>query len=123
MRLSEWVALTAKKQHISTSDAFSWELCLTEVVTNVMSYGFDNGAHAPIQVNVINDERGLAMEIIDTGKAFNPLEGNYTPTAKTLEEAKVGGLGIHIVRSYMDVLEYKRENDQNILRMILKSEG
>jgi anti-sigma regulatory factor (Ser/Thr protein kinase) len=32
-----------------------------------------------------------------------------------LEERTIGGLGIHLVRTLMDGLEYKRQADRNIL--------
>jgi anti-sigma regulatory factor (Ser/Thr protein kinase) len=34
---------------------------------------------------------------------------------KPLAEKQVGGLGIHLVREMMDELEYRRENDKNLL--------
>jgi anti-sigma regulatory factor (Ser/Thr protein kinase) len=34
---------------------------------------------------------------------------------KPLAERQVGGLGIHLVREMMDELEYRRENDKNLL--------
>jgi len=36
---------------------------------------------------------------------------------KPVEDRKIGGLGIHFVRSLMDSVEYRREENKNILTL------
>lgn len=61
----------------------------------------------------IADEVVLAFE--DKGKAYNPLERDDPDTAIGAEEREIGGLGIYMVKKMMDAVEYRREEDKNIL--------
>jgi serine/threonine-protein kinase RsbW len=56
----------------------------------------------------------------DDGLAFNPLEMLAPDTKQPLEERPVGGLGIHLVRTLMDEVAYRRQNGRNLL--VLKKE-
>ena len=40
-----------------------------------------------------------------------------------MEERPIGGLGIHLMRRFMDGLDYRREGTRNILRMTKRLEG
>jgi anti-sigma regulatory factor (Ser/Thr protein kinase) len=57
----------------------------------------------------------IEIEIKDDGRPFNPLEAPPPDMGKPLAAKQVGGLGIHLVREMMDELEYRRENDKNLL--------
>ena len=56
----------------------------------------------------------------DDGRPFNPLNVPEPDTKQLLEVRPIGGLGIHLVRKLIDELEYRRQNDKNILIMKLK---
>ena len=61
----------------------------------------------------------MTVEIADDGRPFNPLED--TPTADTtspMDERPIGGLGVHLVRTLMSDVRYRRENDRNRLTMV-----
>jgi len=51
----------------------------------------------------------------DRGAPFNPLDHADPDTNAPLEERKVGGLGLLIVKKTMDTIYYSRENDVNRL--------
>jgi sigma-B regulation protein RsbU (phosphoserine phosphatase) len=40
-----------------------------------------------------------------------------------VSQQKVGGLGIHLMRHYMDSLSYERKDGQNVLTMTKKIKG
>jgi len=51
----------------------------------------------------------------DKGRPFNPLDHVDPDTRAPLEERKIGGLGLLIVKKTMDTIYYSRENDSNRL--------
>jgi anti-sigma regulatory factor (Ser/Thr protein kinase) len=55
------------------------------------------------------------MEFEDRGREFNPLEIGEPDLDIPLEERKLGGLGIHLVKKMVDEAKYRREGDRNIL--------
>jgi anti-sigma regulatory factor (Ser/Thr protein kinase) len=93
------------------------DLCLEEHITNVIDYGFDDPAHQTIVVILSLQQGQLEVEVRDNGKPFNPLLRPNVDTAVPLEAKPIGGLGIHLMRQFMDDLNYRRESEQNILTM------
>ena len=102
---------------VSPDVVFKLNLALDEVVTNIISYAYADGAEHQIGVRVALDGDGVTVRVEDDGRAFNPLDTPTPDLKQDIEERPIGGLGVHIVRSMMDTLEYRRENDRNILTM------
>ncbi len=94
---------------------FQVNLCLDELLTNTISYGFTDGGKHEITVDVALQKETLVITIHDDGLAFNPLEQSEPDISQSIEERPIGGLGIHLVRNMMDAIDYKREKNQNIL--------
>jgi anti-sigma regulatory factor (Ser/Thr protein kinase) len=90
-------------------------LVLEEMITNVISYGYDDSSEHEISVRLSWKHPYMKLEVEDDGRSFNPLGASPPDTRKPLAERQVGGLGIHFVREMMDEVEYRRENDKNLL--------
>src|SRR5499426_1105685 len=96
-------------------------LALEEILTNIISYGYLDGQEHEIRVRLSARPGEVKAEVEDDGQSFNPLAAPEPHTAKALEERTIGGLGIHLVRTLMDGLEYKRQADRNILTIRKKT--
>jgi anti-sigma regulatory factor (Ser/Thr protein kinase) len=92
------------------------DLALEEHLTNLMSYGFpDNREHEiKVRFTLASD---FIIEIEDDGPPFNPLQLPPVDTSVPLEQRPIGGLGIHLIRRFMDGIEYHSEGGRNFLRM------
>jgi anti-sigma regulatory factor (Ser/Thr protein kinase) len=55
------------------------------------------------------------MEFEDRGREFNPLEIAEPDLETPIEDRQLGGLGIHLVKNMVDLAEYRRDGDRNIL--------
>ncbi len=89
------------------------KLAIEEIFVNIVNYS--NADYAI--VNVECDEN-LEIEFVDNGIQFNPLLKKDTETPESLEEVKIGGLGIMLVKNYADDLTYKYENGENHFKII-----
>jgi sigma-B regulation protein RsbU (phosphoserine phosphatase) len=96
-------------------------LALEEILTNIISYGYTDGQEHEIRVRLSVRPGEVKAEVEDDGQSFNPLAAPEPHTAKALEERTIGGLGIHLVRTLMDGLDYKRQADRNILTIRKKT--
>ncbi|HEY6366173.1 MAG TPA: SpoIIE family protein phosphatase [Candidatus Binatia bacterium] len=96
-------------------------LSLEEILTNIISYGYTDSQEHEIRVRLSVRPGEIKAEVEDDGQPFNPLAAPEPHTAKALEERTIGGLGIHLVRTLMDGLEYKRQADRNILTIKKKT--
>lgn len=92
-----------------------------ELLNNTISYGYTDEELHEIKVKVEIKTNNLIISISDDGIPFNPFDNSPPNTDLSLEKREVGGLGIHIVKTIMDELDYKRSNDLNIITITKKN--
>lgn len=92
-------------------------ICLDELLTNIVSYGFEDDLEHIIRFTMDLDNQVLTLSIEDEGVPFNPLEKKDPEVPADLIDVRIGGLGIHIVRKLMDDLRYNRKQGKNKLTM------
>jgi len=114
-RLSQIVTDFAAQHDLAAELVFRVNLALEEIVTNVISYGYDDRSEHEISVRLSWQDPRIELEVKDDGRPFNPLEAPEPEVEKPLVERPVGGWGIHLTRKMMDHLEYRREGDRNCL--------
>ena len=90
-------------------------LSVDELLTNVISYGYKDDSMHTIVIELYSENDYFCIKIIDDGVAFNPLAKKEVDTDTTIEEKEIGGLGIHLVKSMIDLLEYERLDNKNVL--------
>jgi anti-sigma regulatory factor (Ser/Thr protein kinase) len=120
LRLSSWVEAWAHENGVSAILAQCIDLCATELVTNVMSYAYDDAAVHPIKLHLHTDEDRISLEIEDDGKPFDPLETPARPRSTDLDKGRVGGWGIVIVRHFADDVQYCRADERNRLTAVFR---
>jgi anti-sigma regulatory factor (Ser/Thr protein kinase) len=93
-------------------------LVIDELLTNIISYAYLDDEKHDIEIKVELAANRLKVSMVDDGIPFNPL-GKETPdTELSLEERKIGGLGIHLVREMMDRVSYRRRIDKNVITVV-----
>lgn len=116
-RLKEALHEYCEFRELPSNVVFALTLSLDEVVTNVISYGYDDRDEHHIDVTLRSGQGMIEITVVDDGKPFNPLEF-MTPDLKCpIDERPIGGLGIYLVKTYMSELEYKRVGGKNRLTM------
>jgi len=86
-----------------------------ELLSNIICHGFiDEEAHS-IEVKVSVQDEMLQVTLKDDGLPFDPFQHETPDLTLPLEERTTGGLGIHIVRSFVDNSDYLRKDDMNIV--------
>jgi anti-sigma regulatory factor (Ser/Thr protein kinase) len=106
-----------EEQQISPEIAYAFSLTLDEVIANVIRHGITDSSRHEIRVHLWIDDDVLVMQIEDDGQAFNPLLAPAPDLDLPIEQRPIGGLGIHIMRTMMDDLEYERTDGFNILTL------
>ena len=100
---------------------FNVNLSLDELITNIVNYGYDEGAtrqDIELTLKIVNGN--LWVVLVDDGNEFDPFVAVSTPmTDAPIEERKVGGLGIFFVKSLVNETRYERENELNRITLIL----
>jgi serine/threonine-protein kinase RsbW len=92
-------------------------LCLDELLTNTISYGYDDQGPHTIVVNLSLADGLLVAEIQDDGKPFDPRETAPAAPSGSLQSRKIGGVGIHFVKALMDEVGYMRVGRHNVVKI------
>ncbi len=114
------VADSAAKQGFSSRIISRISVAAEEAIVNIIRYAYPD-TKGNIRVTCMKDiSDDLIIEIEDSGTPFNILEKKDPHLSSGIKDREVGGLGIYIIKKFTDELYYRRENEKNLLRMILK---
>jgi sigma-B regulation protein RsbU (phosphoserine phosphatase) len=89
-----------------------------ELLTNIISYAYQDNMEHDIGIKVELSADRLKVSMVDDGIPFNPLGVETPDTELPLEERKIGGLGIHLVRNLVDKVSYRRRIDKNVITVV-----
>jgi serine/threonine-protein kinase RsbW len=112
----------AEVLHFPEAEARAIVRSVDEALTNVIRHAYEGREGLPIELTcrrLWTDGEpavpyGVEIVIEDSGVAANPQKLRSRP----LDEIRPGGLGIHFMKQSMDIVEFSRENDKNVLRMV-----
>ncbi len=105
---------------LSEEVSFKLNLVLDELITNAISYGLNTVVQPEIHVRITLDQDYAYVCLRDNGQAFDPFSEAPEPDIDAaLEQRRIGGLGVHFVRSMMDTCHYQREGEWNVITMTL----
>ena len=82
-------------------------LAVTEAVANVIRHAYDNHTDKRIDFELSVEHDEFRLDIIDYGTFVDPGQIASRP----LEDVRPGGLGVHLIKTTMDKVEYKK-NEQ-----------
>lgn len=118
---SRWARDLAAEFGLSDDDTFRLDLCLSELVTNIASYGTVDGSPPTIEIEFTPDADAVRVRLSDDGIAFDPLQMEHREPVADLADATPGGHGIHLVREFSDAVRYERAGGRNVLEFILRA--
>ena len=117
--IRNFISGVAKKVGFDEDDVNKIELAVDEACTNVIKHAYleDETQHIDIAIKI--DYQKLTVIVTDRGKSFD-MEEVEMPDMKTyLAELRVGGLGVYLMRTLMDEVDYQaRPDGKNEVRMV-----
>jgi anti-sigma regulatory factor (Ser/Thr protein kinase) len=115
-RLNRLVRQFGELHEVQGRALYAMNLAVDELVTNAVLYGFDKDpGNEQIVVEIAGRGDELRATISDTGREFDPRTIQPPNLDAPIEERALGGLGIHLVRSLMDSVDYRRTGEKNVL--------
>ena len=119
-RISAAVEDIGQRENWPAQFIFRVNLVLEELGLNIMSYGYDEGLHE-FEIALTSEADVLRIEVTDDGRPFDPLNEAPEPDLDaSVDDRQVGGLGIHLVRTMVDEMSYRREQDKNHLTLVTR---
>lgn len=115
--LAEWILDFCRENVIGDDVSHDVRLALEEAVSNTIKYGYDDDRVHSIEVRASLENQRLELVISDDGRPFNPLDVSDPDLSLPVQSRPQGKLGIFLLRSVMDEVEYARRDEKNILRL------
>jgi serine/threonine-protein kinase RsbW len=93
-------------------------LALDEMCSNLMIHAHHCNPKDMLEVNIeINAGKPLVFEIIDDGSVFDINQFAEPALNNLVHDKRKGGLGIRLVKSIMDKIEYTQMSGRNVCRL------
>jgi len=119
-RVSAWVHDWAEGQRLPPRVALNLDLCSTEVVTNIMTHASSQGAQN-IFLRLGWQGQDVALEVEDECGEFDPRQVPEPAPATSIQDARIGGWGIPILRRFSDGLRYSHHDGRNCLTLLFRA--
>lgn len=113
-RVADWIRARGDAHALAPALLDRIDVCAAELVANVLEHGLGGAAGAPVRVALIVGEARVQLVIDDEAPAFDPLRRAPRASAR-MDESRVGGWGIAIVRHFAHELDYARTPNGNRL--------
>jgi anti-sigma regulatory factor (Ser/Thr protein kinase) len=116
-RMTAWILEVCNAAGLPPKTAFAVQLCLDEVVSNIIQHGKGEARASEIVASLTREPVGIVLAVEDDGAAFDPTGTPAPRRRESLDDFPIGGLGIHLIRQFANVVEYQREGGRNRLRL------
>lgn len=89
-------------------------LVLEELTTNAMKHGYDGRGDGEIDVAIEDDGQAVVLTLRDGGAEFDPFAAVPEPDVdEPVQTRRMGGLGVHFVKSIAQACSYRRQGGRN----------
>ena len=123
LNLASFAAVAAKEAGFDHKQTWRIELAVDEACANIIEHAYKgkNGGLITLKI-AIEPNKWLQIVVEDQGNGFDPSKIPSVLPVTLLENTRVGGMGVHIIRTIMDEVkfEFKIPDVGNRLTMIKK---
>ena len=122
-QLRKYVQAETLKYGIDEKSARQLALAVEEVTANIVHYAYGKPADGKIDITIQGKPSRITLQIIDQGKPFNPVQAQPPDIQVGVEERRIGGLGLLLVRNIADDIVYDRKMGRNHLTIVKYIQG
>jgi anti-sigma regulatory factor (Ser/Thr protein kinase) len=112
-RVAEIVDEFCATRSIPADCAFKINVALEELLTNTITYGYSDARRHEIAIALAHAGDEITVELSDDARPFDPLQASPPDLDSAIEDRRVGGLGVHLVKSLMDEVAYAHRDGRN----------
>ena len=116
-RLAAEVSCFRAANSLSEEVEYDLNLALEELFVNSVRHGGCEGLEKSARVRIGWEGGAVAVEFSDRGQPFDVTRAPEADTVAPLADRRAGGFGIHLVRSLMCDVEYRRTGEWNQVTM------
>ena len=98
--LQEMIEEFGRNHNVPDAPIYFVNLEIDELMTNYVAYAFPRVGRPRMHVILRTFADRLVLVIEDSGPPFNPLESGEPDLTSGIDERKIGGMGLYLVRKY-----------------------
>ena len=122
--IRNFVAGVARKVGFDLEESNKIELAVDEACTNVIEHAYQHDESKDIDIAIKIDYNKFTVVVTDRGRSFKLEEVELPDMNSYLAELRVGGLGIYLMKTLMDEVDYKSKpggkNEMTMVKYFLK---
>lgn len=100
------VARAAEACGCDTQTLYQVQVAVDEVCANVVEHAYKGMEPGDMEVSCYRDDLAFVIRVRDWGRAFDPDAVPAPNLEAPLDERSLGGLGLFLVREFMDGVEF-----------------
>ena len=121
--LAEVIEEFGRNHDIPDAQIYFVNLEIDELMTNYVAHAYPKVRRPRMKVTLRAFVDKLVLVVEDSGPPFNPLEAPEADLTSGVNERRIGGMGLHLVRKYPDRIDYRCIDERNILSLEHKFGG
>ena len=115
--LAEVIEEFGQNHNIPEAQIFFVNLEIDELMTNYVTHAYPKVRRPRMKVTLRAFPNRVVLVVEDSGPPFNPIEAPEADLSSDIDERRMGGMGLHLVRKYADRMDYRCVDERNILSL------
>lgn len=117
----DFINAELEENECNPKDQMQIAVAVEELFVNVAHYAYDAGSEGPCEVVLDMSADGyFSISMKDLGQPFDPLAKDDPDITLSAQEREIGGLGIFMVKKFMDRVSYERDGNYNVMTIAKK---
>ena len=117
----DFISTSLKNHGIGDLEISEMVLAMDEMCSNLMIHAHDCNPNEIFELHIlVGKDDPVVFEIIDKGNAFDINQFTEPSMDNIIHEKRKGGLGIRLVKSIMDSVEYEQQKNKCVCRLVKK---
>jgi anti-sigma regulatory factor (Ser/Thr protein kinase) len=106
----------AAENDLDDATIFTLNFVVEEIFTNMVKYQPQSGRDVLLALS--RDGNTLRVTLTDYGvEYFDPTAAPPVDTGKPLSERRPGGLGVHLVKTFVDTFDYRYVDNNSVITL------
>ena len=121
--ITEFVAQAAGEAGLDDSAAYYCQVAVDEACTNIIMHGYEGEDRGTIDVTCTSEPGELTIVLEDQARPFDSQAVKTPDINRAFDELEIGGLGVHLMRTMMDEVDFQARASGNRLVMVKRGAG
>lgn len=115
-QIADFIGSSMKEFGFDDKKVFNIQMAVDEACANIIEHAYIDDV-GRIHISCFMKDEKVFVVIKDRGKSMDPSSIKTPDITASLEDRKIGGLGVYFIKTMMDEVKYEFRNGENVLIM------